>query len=347
MEMIRVRYIRMLCLYLFITACGETTNKQSSSASAQVQQNTGADKSIITQDTIAKEDTSLYQSKLWHLVHNKPGGKWPAQSPRPLAGAILPYKRIVAYYGNFYSKNMGILGQVPPDEMIKRLNEEVKKWEKADTLMPVVPAIHYIAVTAQHNPGKGSKYRLRMPFSQVDKALELAKKIDGILFLDVQVGLSTLEEELPLLEPYLKLPNVHLAIDAEYSMKDGQIPCSTIGTFDAEDLNYASAYLAELVHKYNIPPKVLIVHRFTKPMLTNYKKVITRPEVQIVMNMDGFGFPAKKISSYKLAIVNEPVQFAGFKLFYKYDVLSPKWRTLMQPEDVLKLYPSPVYIQYQ
>jgi hypothetical protein len=70
------------------------------------------------------------------------------------------------------------------------------------------------------------------------------------------------------------------------------------------------------------------------------------PEVQIVMNMDGFGFPAKKINSYKLAIVSEPVQYAGFKLFYKNDAQSKPYK-LMEPEEVLKLKPQPVYIQYQ
>ena len=36
---------------------------------------------------------------------------WPVQTPYPLDGAILPFKRIVAYYGNFLSKGMGVLGQ--------------------------------------------------------------------------------------------------------------------------------------------------------------------------------------------------------------------------------------------
>lgn len=30
--------------------------------------------------------------------------------------------------------------------MLAKLQEEVKKWEKADTLTPVQPALHYIAL---------------------------------------------------------------------------------------------------------------------------------------------------------------------------------------------------------
>ena len=282
------------------------------------------------------------------MTHDSVNKKWPVKAEYPLPGAILPFKRIVAYYGNFYSTHMGILGELPPDEMLKKLMGEVKKWQAADTHMAVIPAIHYIAVSAQSSPGKGNKYRMRMPFTQIDKAMELAKKINGIVFLDVQVGWSTLQDEIPQLEPYLRLPNVHLAIDPEFSMKDrSHRPGTIIGTYDAADINYATEYLAKLVRQYNLPPKILIVHRFTKGMVTNYKQIKLHPEVQFIMDMDGWGFPAKKVSSYHIAEVTEPVQFTGFKLFYKNDILTPPWKTIMKPEEVLKLYPMPVYIQYQ
>jgi len=35
---------------------------------------------------------------------------WPPKTVYPNDGAILPFKRIIAYYGNFYSKGMGVLG---------------------------------------------------------------------------------------------------------------------------------------------------------------------------------------------------------------------------------------------
>ena len=291
-------------------------------------------------------DTALFNKLQLYLVHNKPNAKWPVKTDYPLPGAILPYNRVVAYYGNFYSKGMGILGELPEEEMLRRLKEEIEHWKKADQVIPVIPAIHYIAVTAQASPGKGNKYRLRMPSAQIDKALELAKKIDGIVFLDVQIGHSSLQEELPALEPYLALPNVHLGIDPEYSMKGGERPCAVIGSFDGADIDYAAEYLASVVVKYQIPPKILVVHRFTQGMITNYKRIKTRREVQIVVHMDGFGFPAKKRDSYKVAVTNEPIQFAGFKLFYKNDKLSKPYH-LMTPEEVIALYPSPIYIQYQ
>ncbi|HZV68928.1 MAG TPA: hypothetical protein VFG10_05260 [Saprospiraceae bacterium] len=304
------------------------------------------DSSVLT-PVIISLDTALYENKMLQLVHQNPNDKWPVKTPYPLPGALLPFNRIIAYYGNLYSKDMGILGELPPDEVLSELQKEVNKWSAADTSTPVIPALHYIAVTAQKDPGAGKKYRLRMPFNQIDKILEMAQKIDAIVFLDIQVGHSSLEEEIPNLEPYLLMPNVHLGIDPEFSMKNRKVPSSSIGTFDAADINYATGYLAQLVKDHHLPPKILVVHRFTRNMLTNYEDILTQPEVQIVMDMDGFGFPAKKITTYNNSVAKEPVQFTGFKIFYKNDTEDRKWPEVMQPAEVLALYPVPVYIQYQ
>jgi hypothetical protein len=81
-------------------------------------------------------------------------------------------------------------------------------------------------------------------------------------------------------------------------------------------------------------------------MVTNYKSIKILPEVQIIMNMDGWGGEAKKINTYQQFVYKEPVQFTGFKLFYKNDVLE-KGTVLMTPSSLLKLNPRPIYIQYQ
>lgn len=295
---------------------------------------------------ISTIDSAAFDEKLTHITNGDTSGLWPVKTALPVGGAILPFKRIIAYYGNLYSTRMGILGELPPAQMMGRLKEEVKRWEAADPNLPVQPALHYIAVTAQGSPGKGGKYRLRMPFHQIDSVLNMAKTMDAIVFLDIQVGLSTLQEEVPQLEKYLAMPNVHLGIDPEFSMKGGQAPGKVIGSFDAADINYTSEYLAELVKKNNLPAKVLVIHRFTRPMVTNYKKIITRPEVQIVTHMDGWGAPARKMNTYRQFIYKEPIEFTGFKIFYKNDLKETPSR-LLTPEELVKVKPMPVYIQYQ
>ena len=162
---------------------------------------------------------------------------WPVRTaPYPKVGAILPFYRVIAYYGNFYSKGMGVLGQYPEEEMLEKLRGEVAVWEAADPTTPVKPAIHYIVQTAQVLPQKDGSYRLQMPDGQIDKALEIAEEIDGIVFIDFQVGFSTLEKDLPDYERYLAMPNVHVGIDPEFSMKGKYPPGREIGTFYAEDI---------------------------------------------------------------------------------------------------------------
>ena len=305
------------------------------------------DSSMVQVSSPVVFDTVLYDQLVRSLSHNDTSEIWPVRESYPGIGALLPFSRIIAFYGNLYSTRMGVLGALPPDEMLDSLQSEVRRWEAADSTMAVKPALHYIAVTAQRAPGKGGKYRLRMPDTQIQKVLELAKQIDALVFLDIQVGRSTLQEEIPLLREYLKLPHVHLGIDPEYSMKTASVPGEKLGTMDAADINYASEYLAQLVVENNLPPKILVVHRFKTSMLTNYKQIEKRPEVQLIVHMDGFGRRELKLSSYKQTITNEPVQFAGFKLFYKNDTVDPKMPTIMQPDEILKLNPVPVYIQYQ
>lgn len=275
----------------------------------------------------------------------KPKPVWPVKGPDPLPGSILPDKRIVAYYGNPLSKRMGILGEVPPDEMLRRLNREVTAWSRADSSTPVVPALHLIAVVAQGSAGRDGMYRARMADTLIQRVYGWAQQAKAIMFLDIQVGKSTLQDELPRLESWLARPDVHLAIDPEFSMKRGGLPGKRIGTYDAADINFAIDFLARLVDKYQLPPKVFVIHRFTRPMVTNANKIKLDPRVQIVMHMDGWGPPHLKRDSYEAYVYSEPVQFTGFKLFYKND--TKRGHPLMKPADVLALFPKPVYIQYQ
>jgi hypothetical protein len=211
----------------------------------------------------------------------------------------------------------------------------------------VQPALHYIAVVAQGDGGKDGKFRYRMPFKQIDSVLVLAKKAHAIVFLDVQVALSNIQAELPLLDKYLAMPQVHFGMDPEFSMKDGSKPGKKIGTYDAADINFVSDHLAKIVKKNGLPPKILVVHRFTKKMVTNYKNIKLHPEVQVVMDMDGWGEPDLKTGTYRYFINQEPVQFTGFKLFYKNDIKKAPHH-MLTPEEVLSRYkPYPIYIQYQ
>lgn len=291
---------------------------------------------------IAKLNSCLVVALASVLVAHAPHSlAYDKSSKKPL----LPEHRIVAYYGNFYSPRMGVLGEYPEDEMLGMLQDEVHHWDKADSDSPVVPAIEYIAVVAQGSPGNDGMHRARMPDDQIQKAIDMADKINGIVILDVQVGFSDVEKEIPRLEKFLALPNVMLALDPEFSMKGDNPPGTVIGTMDAEDINYVVHYLTELVKKNDLPPKVLIVHRFTQRMVTHAHEIEPTSEVQIVMDMDGWGDKELKLSSYRSFIVPEPVEYTGFKLFYKND--TKNGGDLYSPAEILKFKPVPMFIMYQ
>ncbi len=268
----------------------------------------------------------------------------PPYAVRPLAvlpGALLPATRIVAFYGNPLSRRMGILGALPPEAMMAKLETTAAEWAAADSTRPVRPALHLIATVAQGLPGRDAKYRLRDSDSLIDEVADWAQERGWLLFLDVQVGQSTVQDELSHLVPWLRKPWVHLALDPEFAMTGGKVPGRYIGTLNASQVNYAIRYLAQLVTENHLPPKVLVVHRFTDRMLTGYREIITDPRVQVVIDMDGFGPPALKKHIYDVVVTHDPVQFAGIKLFYKND------RPMLSFAEILALRPVPLYIQYQ
>jgi hypothetical protein len=332
-------------LHLYLGSAATTDNSPAASVSTVV---------LASNKTAASSNnntsTASYDKLMVYLAHGDSTNRWPVKNaPQPLEGAILPYHRVISYYGNLYSNKMGALGKWPKQEMITRLKAEVKKWNDADTLIKAIPALHYIATTAQGSPGADGKYRFRMPYNQIDTVLKWAKEINAIVFIDIQAGLSDVMTEVKYYEQYLTLPNVHLGIDPEFAMKGkgGKKPGSTVGTLTATEINEVGDYLAGLVQKNKLPPKIFMVHRFTEGMVQNATDIKLHPELQVVMDMDGWGSPELKKSTYYRCIYKEPVQFSGFKLFYVNDTEKVGRKEMMSIKEVLGLTPTPVYIQYQ
>jgi hypothetical protein len=273
---------------------------------------------------------------------------WPVKTPPLLSGSLLPAKRIVAFYGNPLSKKMGILGELPSDQMLSKFDSIVAQWRAADPAVPVQPALHLIVSVAQGLPGKDGMHRQRSDPGLIEKVYGWARSKGAITILDIQAGKSTIDSELPRLIPFLSRPDVHLGLDPEFYMhynREGRVPGTKIGAMDARDINYAIDQLAALVTKYHLPPKVLVVHRFTTNMLQHVNQIKLDPRVQVVINMDGWGQPWLKFDTYAKCEAAEPVEYTGFKLFFHND--TRKGDALLSPREVLALRPRPMYIQYQ
>jgi hypothetical protein len=304
----------------------------------------------IAHDTAGAADARRDSTKRWFAGTNPLfaiENRWPVNTPPPLPGSILPYNRVVAYYGNPTSRQMGVLGEYPRDEMLTRLDHEVQRWREADPSTPVIPALHLVAVVAQADAGPSGMYRVQMRDSAVAEVHHWIQARHGLFFVDVQVGLDQIQRLAPRFEWILRNPDVHFAVDPEFMMghNGGRRPGTRIGSMPAADINWTIQFLAGIVERYHLPPKILVIHRFTRDMVPDAQNIRLDPRVQVVMDMDGWGAPWLKRDSYRDYIVRHPVQFTGFKLFYHND--TKKGNPLMTPAEVLQLRPVPRYIQYQ
>lgn len=258
------------------------------------------------------------------------------------AESIFPRRRIVSYYGNPLSDGMGVLGEGDPADMVARLQDQAQAYADADPDRPVIPALQLVTPVAQADAGLDGLFRLRMEPSLVEQMAELADSHHFLLILDVQVGQSSIQDELPPLLPFLQRPYVQLALDPEFDMSDkASRPGRIIGTTSAADVNDAIQTVSSVVREGHLPPKVLLLHRFLDDMIQDPELIQGTPQVQIVSDMDGFGPPAEKLGRYNDLVRDQPLGFAGVKLFYQQD--QPLWT----PQDVLGLSPAPDIVIYQ
>jgi hypothetical protein len=255
--------------------------------------------------------------------------------------AILPKRRILAYYGYPGSSAMGVLGEHDMPELLTMLQQHTHTYEQADPQRPVLPALELIAVMAQKDPGRSGTHRARTPDSVLESYVRFTEAHGILLVLDVQPALSPLLDEVSALEKWLRYSHVHLAIDPEWILSEGQVPGDTVGCVDAGVITQVQHLMGALSTKYGLPPKVLIVHQFLDSMIRNKSSLGPVPGVQLVIDADGFGGPNGKRNVYYDLITRSPVEFAGIKLFFKQD------NPLMTAEEILALRPSPDVIIYQ
>lgn len=253
----------------------------------------------------------------------------------------LKENRLVAYYGHPSTGLMGVLGEYQPDELMDRLKEQTAEYSKLDPDRPAVPTIELIASVAQPVPGSDGLYVTQTPKKDIQTYVDLTRKNDALLLLDVQLGRATVMQEVKLLEPYLKLPNVHLAIDTEYSVEDGEVPGQDLGEVDGPEIQEAVRYLDDLVEREDIPDKLLMIHQFEDGIVTNKQEIKPTKNVQVALHADGFGGADAKAVKYELLVRDQPIQYGGFKVFYKQD------EPVLAPRDVLRLDPAPAVVTYQ
>jgi hypothetical protein len=275
------------------------------------------------------------------------GGDGARESPQlPRAGRLLfPGHRIVAYYGAPQNEELGVLGIGTPEQAAQKLLARAGSY--ARPRHPVLPAFELIATIAHAAPGRDGLHRERQSDAVITRYLRAARRAHALMILDIQPGQASFIDEVEALEPYLRQPDVGLALDPEWSMPAGVVPGQAIGSTDAATVNDVSEYLSRIVRMHDLPQKLLLVHQFTEGMVTDDEQIVPRPGVALVSNIDGFGAPDIKIGVYKqlTSALQAPGIHAGehigVKLFFKED------ESLLAPRSVLSLRPRPDVVVYE
>ena len=315
-------------------------------ATAAAPTNTTGDPATATSSEPNPSDTTSSATETDTPIANDPASPsvsidltaTPGDNP---AGSVLPAKRIISFYGHPNSDQMGILGEYSPDELLAKLKAQGDAYAAADPSHPVQLAVEIIASVAQGDPGNDGTYLDHTGDDIIGRYVDFADQNGLIVILDVQIGWSTIHDEVERLRPWLEHPNVHLAIDPEFSTGPDRVPGTVIGEVDGSRIQGAVEMLSDLVRDNGLPSKVLILHQFEEDMITNKDLVHPLPGVDIVLDMDGFGGPNAKLQNYALFVQDELIEYGGIKLFYKQD------DPLLTPEEIVALDPAALVVIYQ
>ncbi|MDE0656905.1 MAG: hypothetical protein OXH58_10045 [Acidimicrobiaceae bacterium] len=266
-------------------------------------------------------------------------GVWYWSSP---VGLPSQWAQIVAFYGHPGVRSMGVLGHGTPADVAAEIAAWTERYDRLNGPRGAVGAYHLITGVAQANPTSDDTWLYRLPHDRIAPWVEAARQHGMLLFIDNQIGWSDPLAEVKLLEPFLREPFVHMALDPEFATQPlGVRPGRAIGGITGEQVNEVLVYLSELVEEEGLPPKILMVHQFADRMLHNRDVIVPQPGVELSIDMDGIGSPGAKLYGYELFAITAPSQRPAFKLFFDQD------NPLMSPETVLAMDPVPDVIIYQ
>jgi hypothetical protein len=252
---------------------------------------------------------------------------------------LFPDRRVVAYYGNPRDDELGALGIGTPAQAGRRLLRQAKPYDRKTR--HVLPAMELISSVATAAPGPDGLYRDQLSDATIRRYLRAARKIHGLLVLDIQPGRAQFGPDVERLARWLREPDVGLALDPEWHVDGANVPGKIIGSTTAETVNAAAAYLSHIVKAHNLPEKLLLVHRFTDDMIAGDERIRPFPGVATVVNVDGFGSQVVKVAKYDNFVKRTPHVHRGYKLFYEEDA------DTMTPAEVMRMVPRPDVVVYE
>ena len=249
---------------------------------------------------------------------------------------------ILAYYGHPNSRNMGILGRHSIEELDRMLTALAKEYEAVSGGRKVKKAFYLIYGTVWPEGEIGI-----LGSETLMRYIDYGLKNDILVFVDHQIGRYDPIDSLKRILPWLRYPNVHLALDPEWRTTK---PMVEIGSVTAEEINRAQQVMEDYIIENNIPgERFLVIHQFNYMMIKNRMSVRTNfNRVRLVHCADGFGHPGMKRDSYAFNAQASNMPIKAFKLFYNLGIPGAGYdNPLMTPREVYALNPRPYIIMYQ
>ncbi|MGF1617411.1 MAG: hypothetical protein ACFCU2_06325 [Acidimicrobiia bacterium] len=249
-------------------------------------------------------------------------------------------KRYVAFYGHPETSALGVLGEQGPQETLDRMAPLVAEYE-ADGFQ-AIPTLEMMATVAAAAITDGD-YSYEWPISTFTDWVDIAEEQGAYVILDLQPGRDDFLTQAQEYEEILLHPHVGLALDPEWRLKPDEIHLEQIGRVDASEVNLVVDWLADLVRDNGLPQKMIIVHQFREFMIENRATLKERPELQMVLQMDGQGPIATKDETWAVLTAgteNDHWRW-GWKNFFDEDTPTPS------PEHTMGKVPVPVFVSYQ
>lgn len=251
-------------------------------------------------------------------------------------------RRYLAYYGHPDTTALGVLGEQGPAETYEKMQGFVSDY--AGDGAQVVPTFEMIASVASAGATDDGDYSYEWPLETFQPWIDFALENDMYVVLDLQSGRDDFLSQAVQYEELLKLPFVGLALDPEWRLTDDQVHLEQVGSVTAAEVNEVVDWLADLVRDNGLPQKMIMVHQFRTSMIQDRQDLKYRPELQMIIQMDGDGTEPQKDATWNQLLDGaDGVHWAwGWKNFFDEDEPGPP-----SPENTMAKEPTPVYVSYQ
>ncbi|MCK7678262.1 MBL fold metallo-hydrolase [Corynebacterium sp. CCM 9186] len=266
-----------------------------------------------------------------------------ATTEQPGGGQLVfPGRRMIAYYGHPSGGALGIMGERTPGESVAHLSELVAQYAPLSG-EPVIPAFEIIATVASGSPGPDGDYSNEADPEELRPYIDAITDAGGYAVLDLQPGRARLIDQAKIYTDLLKLPNVGLALDAEWKLGPDEVPLQQVGHVQADEVNEVADWLAELTANNNLPQKAFVLHQFQLQMIRDRETIdLEHPELAFVLHADGHGTASDKFATFDALRQDlDPRYFIAWKNFIDEDT------PMFTPEQTMEITPRPWFVSYQ